>query len=401
MTYQTKTKEQEDAELIEGHLQYYYHDTGDTYDSSDEDWTKQAGYQRITTETRKRSDPATRNVTHRVRYGGHVPCTFNYLNVFWPVSASRLIDWRLDPDESNFTYGYKLSSLLADPEDADVAAFSAQAFQAMRPSLEGDLSLTNALLELRELPSLLKVFPQWIDRVRTLRDVSKVSSGFHLTYAFGIKPLVQDIRSLYDSLFNIEETLKDYVKRQNTLNVRHFGYTSDPVVCKEFQTTSLKYDTQYEIDLNYVDSWHATMKYRYFVPDLSKWYNKIRAYREVLGLKLEASKFWDAGPWTFLLDWLVDVGGFLEQFDGNALPVNLEIVDYGVSFKRILHHTKLRANFPAIGGGRVVYTCYQGKGKLYWRRRFAPDTRSFTLDVSGLSINQLVLSASLLNLKTK
>jgi hypothetical protein len=54
-----------------------------------------------------------------------------------------------------------------------------------------------------------------------------------------------------------------------------------------------------------------TIKYSYYLPFVSELQAQMRAYADAFGLTWDPQIIWDAIPFSFVVDWVFDVGGWL------------------------------------------------------------------------------------------
>jgi hypothetical protein len=166
--------------------------------------------------------------------------------------------------------------------------------------------------ELREIPDLLRSYGQSIIR------------GFargHLTYEFGIKPLVSDLVGMH--------RLIEASKRRATFwrRLQIDGQASSAI--------TLQTDTAYESSL--VDCHTDDGYFSINCPSSRVTYRVVRAYvlwkttanfpevpdeitnlfaRAVTGQTLDLVNLWNVLPWSWLVDWFSDVGNLMEANKG-------------------------------------------------------------------------------------
>lgn len=290
------------------------------------------------------------------------------------------------------------------PTVEELNNWNKQAFDDMTPSLEGDLSITNFLLELTDVKTLLT-------SVRKLWDVAKRWSSLrnkklslvrgagegHLSYAFGIAPFIRDVQEIYNSLTNYSNKLDDFMKRAGTLQRRHWRTPYDVT------STSVKvFDTPYMTvtkTMQRSSVTHFSMTYRYAVgTDLKSTWGKVKAFRDMIGLRLNAAVIWEAIPFSFLVDWLLPVGSWLEQFSQPAVDTTLTVVQYGYSYK-VVTSGKVVVDYslgpcPSIGRGQIESST--ASQKLYVRRRTLPFSGTYFTQARPLGGSNLALSSSLI-----
>ena len=308
-------------------------------------------------------------------YAKHLPRIDNLANTCFDDAVN---NWR----DSSF-YG-------------DMDAFNARAYEAMLPSLEADVSLTNFLLELADLKQLLRLF-------RPSSDLSKKISEGHLTWNFGIKPLISDVAEIYNSLSNYEKRLRDFLDRRGKPQKRYYSESTD----EGDDTIAWSMSTYGQMSgyrLKYKLRKTATMSYTYQTQDIVSRLDKLQALRGMLGLKLTPSVIWEAIPYSFLVDYVINVQQWLRSLENDVIEPTVEITDYSISTKlSFSEHRYFRYLEPCTGSLMAPpgYTFSVVAGKVYNRRRALPETEGIPLSLSLPGSNQLALAASLLNVRRR
>lgn len=272
----------------------------------------------------------------------------------------------------------------------------------MKPSLSSGQSLSNFLLELGDFKQMISMHK---DIRRTIKSISNSKfsdtisniGSLHLGYQFGWKLFVKDLIKLYESLANAEKTIRDFKSRIGKPQFRHFKKVlhKDSEISGEDVTS---YSTMRYLGKRNV-TFYATIKYTYSVPGIDQEYSKLRAYLDILGLKDNLSVFWEAIPFSFVVDWFVGVGKFLQQFDKDFLNSVVTIQDFCYTLD-VNQETKFYWHpYPNEGGGGVNGECliYEVNYAHYERKRTIPDQVLFVLpELSGnFGTRQAVLGAAL------
>lgn len=231
-----------------------------------------------------------------------------------------------------------------------------------------DVSVPQFLGELRELPSLLQNFGsqlfqqrfKWVrnpkDPIpRLARNVKRsystfrpfsTSGSFYLWYHWGIEPLLADLAKLLDLQRAIDRRVKEinelsagkYMKKRVNLTQGEKKYTTR--------------DNLIESSAAYIEAdktEHFTRKawgsIQWYSPDwsplreLSDEEIHQKAFYDAIGLNdygLMAAA-WELLPWSWLVDWFVDVGGAI-----NALHNSFDMTWRGLC---IMQHTKCSTEY--------------------------------------------------------
>jgi hypothetical protein len=139
------------------------------------------------------------------------------------------------------------------------------------------------------------------------------------------------------------------------------------------------------------------MKYVYTAPDLLEWCDKLKAILDILGLRLTPSKIWEAIPFSFVVDWFIRIGDFLEQNEEPLVKAQVTVLDYVISHKTSQtseREWKWRANQAGTDWQQAIDVTT--KVKTYRRDVVLPDSGNTFINQGQYGPTQLALSASLL-----
>jgi hypothetical protein len=132
---------------------------------------------------------------------------------------------------------------------------------------------------------------------------------------------------------------------------------------------------------------------------------KAAALLDVLGVRLDPGIVWDAVGFTFLVDWVVDVSGFLHSLARDNFPIQVQVRDFCHSVSYHSEHEisvyaapsvlmNPKPPWPPLDGA-LVHGVYNGSRSSYSRTVYSPDLHR--LDTTRrIRLRQLGLSGSLL-----
>lgn len=267
-------------------------------------------------------------------------------------------------------------------ETLDWNQLSAEAYQTMKPSLSSGFSLTNFVAELAQMKTMFRLF----DRSKNLL---RNSAGAHLNWEFGWKLFISDLIEIWNKLHNYKALLEDYKSKQGRVLVRHFKkvLVRDDI-SKETNVVSYKTHTT---ERRHTVTYHATMRYVYSVPKLDSEYAETLALMDALGVKLTPSVIWNGIPFSFVVDWFLSVGSFLESREADYLESKVTILDFCHSVtEEAVDHLYSDMNGSHIFHGSVTR-------RLYNRHRAIPNSDDFGVVLSHrYGSRQVLLSAALL-----
>jgi hypothetical protein len=275
----------------------------------------------------------------------------------------------------------------------------------MLPTVTSGLSLVNFVLELKDVR---RMFTVWNKRKSALGNVANA----HLNVSFGWIPFFSDIASIVRSLQTLETKLKRLEGRAGKISTRRYSLNLPT-------DADLTIDENLLVDYTYMGipsgtwgAWdpvkfrrltrysaqpvfHAKLVYRYTMPGAKGVMRKIRGYLSTLGLNLDPSIVWNAIPFSFIVDWMLDVGKFLRHFRINSLDLRTEVLSFTSSVKWQIVHTA-SAEIPRDNTGGTYHPavlCYQTTMGHYERSAAIPSLTSVSTNNPGL--RELALAGSL------
>jgi len=227
---------------------------------------------------------------------------------------------------------------------------TAEGYHKTRPG-NPTASLGQFLVELRDLPKLpligSSVYQSLFKRGLSLPGIMMAAreiarsfraanlGGEYLNVVFGWKPFVRDLQEIYNLWQNVDRQLAQIVKdngkgvrRKVTLSdetstpvseSRDFGYPGVDVrgfpgdlINAGGHTSWSKVTTRHE------RVWYAA-RYRYWIPDVSSSGWNRRAKLALFGALPTPELVWELVPFSWLIDWSVNVGDVLSNMSTNAV----------------------------------------------------------------------------------
>jgi hypothetical protein len=315
------------------------------------------------------------------------------------------------------------------PPPTNLENLNSLALRSMLPKIKEDLSLINSIIELKDfksLPGLVKRFREIVPFIQgtlknskgilhTFRDFIRLPAETYLTYQFAIAPLISDIRGVYASLANYQAQISDLISREGKMQSRHFSYkwAEYPASLVENSTAGLDQPgyilsdpgwqwIQRRTTVTFASEFHAEIQYNYNYTAFQRQHADVLGLLDRLGVNLNAQIIWNALPWSFVVDWILDVNRFLGQYAKvqNMEPViNIHQYLWSIKRKRIID-VAVVCNTTSP----YIKTLYQ-KGssirtpKVYesaYRRQVGIPGYS-SLTSSGLSLKELSLGAALVS----
>lgn len=181
-----------------------------------------------------------------------------------------------------------------------------------------DIQLPVSLLELRELPSLIQSFG---------RNAFRAAADGNLRWQFGIKPMMQDLRTLFSFVQQVNNRLQQLENmRKNGGVSKHLnlGMQSNSVVTGPIIIHSFGGSIQARLETTRsVTTWGSVYwKPSAAISAASK--DELRRIAKLLTLGLHSSNMslnvWNALPWSWLVDWFFNLSNTLAA--GNRIAAH-------------------------------------------------------------------------------
>jgi hypothetical protein len=234
------------------------------------------------------------------------------------------------------------------------------AMDTMIPQMEEKVQLPLFLYELAEVRALALSALELLARLpsalkRLFKKPLKEWSNRHLEATFGWLPFVSDVKAIYTNYVGIADDLLKFLEGSNKRMTLHFqkalapttfqpdeffdfyssltvSENSDGLEFLEGALSEITFDTHTTREIKDL-VFHATLEFEYRLPDVTPFMASLYAELDSWGINLSPSLIWEAIPFSFVVDWVVNVGGWLKRFDKTNLPVQIVIYNYSYSIK--------------------------------------------------------------------
>lgn len=219
----------------------------------------------------------------------------------------------------------------------------------------------------------------------------KSLSNFHLSYAFGIKPLVSDIMDMIEALKELKE--KVTWLRKNQGKPVKVSFSKDLSTSYKPSTVINNNATDTTIDqvLQYSCRYRAFALLVYNVERLSDLELQLRILTRNFGLDKPAMWIYESIPFSFVLDWVLKVGDLLENLSPSiSLPYTFLDVGYSLKIVEVRErHTTYKYPFK----GDFFHSYGKRRRTLFYREPGLPT--SFSVATGDPGAKQLALAISL------
>jgi len=331
------------------------------------------------------------------------------------------------------------------PFPVDLDGLKQRALASMVPQMRAQLSLVNSLYELKDFKGSIRTLVQRAKtsalyvlahkakyKGTTAKAISaylnqnlqmaynylkanpksqiakaavKSASGAFLQWKFAVAPLMSDITALRRALAEFERRMNKLISREGRPQRSHFTCT-----VREYDVYSHK--TLYNMGYPLVprvygqcainttvipdpSEFHAELEFNCHFSAYQREHARMLSLLDALGVNFNPSIVWNAIPFTFILDWVIDVGRYLDQYKvGNMEPIiNIRRFLWSIKRKRTTVWDK---TLTSTGGMYGTYkVSMPAVTETSYKRVVESPTRS-SLITSGLSSSEFILGAALI-----
>jgi hypothetical protein len=317
------------------------------------------------------------------------------------------------------------------PVPANLDVLLQRGLSVMMPQIKSELSLVNSLIELRDIKSVVRSGALWktlydrtinsklykllygsksVGPVSNIALILKMAADANLQTQFNILPLISDIKGIIKSLSLAERRINDLITRSGRVQVRHFAFNwNEHESVNDDKNVSIINPNKWggpvvdslvsynRIVDHHPTSFHMQVEYNYNYTQYQIEHARLLALMDSFGVNFNPAIVWNAIRWTFVIDWVINVSRWLDQFQVQhmAPKINIRRVLWSVTRSRkITISTRVGTAQP----GYNVQTPSWGPASVvtqtaYRREVSVPDVNSIVS--SGLSLREFSLGASL------
>lgn len=351
------------------------------------------------------------------------------------------------------------------PKPSGLNTLTALALKSMLPNIKSDMSLLNSIYELKDFKSLpatcsrlldiadrFKGYGVFLKRNRsylrrlpsklrelyttfrmqtpTLRELRHGTADNYLQQQFNVQPLLQDIASLSNALFELDKSFRSSLAHAGQRQHRHFNYAwqeyESPILYVKTLTGQVLNLGQFAGTTNpngqlgcynahgqvfsvqrrtthyQPTQFHAEIDYNYYYSNYQTEHAQLLTLLDRVGVNLDPSIIWNAIPWSFVVDWVISVQRWLKDRKTINMKPQVNVHRYLWSWTR---HQRTAVYFwsTAAQGSGATYnpsipdtylpTLYEST----YRRDVELPASNTSLFGSGLSAVELSLGVALAN----
>jgi len=264
------------------------------------------------------------------------------------------------------------------------------------------VNMPNFLLEIGQLRSLAtwwrgKSIGKTI-KTRDLKHTGKQLAGGVLQYSFGVAPALGDIKAATDAVRSLQERLAQFKAMAGTK--QHRAVTVASAVDSATGTFNYSGDSHHPCTWNVARQTRATAHFAFEprpIGALNSIDEFLRGMIDSLGFELNPHIIWEAIPFSFVIDWIVNVGAFLDRFKVDALELPVLIEDGYLQIREDLHiGSYLKLDVGSLVSSATTWPGCSTIQTKFWRQPSLPDFESLrALDVRWPSTRQATLAFAL------
>lgn len=250
------------------------------------------------------------------------------------------------------------------------------------------------LLDVRRMFERIIPYMQYSLSAKSRREAAakwiSYCNNLHLNYNFGWKPYVRDLKNSFDAVYNFEKRYSRFLSEAEKM--LHRNVRDDPQVVKTAVTSSWGYTPTWrsyeEYDFTIVRT--STFDYAYRLSEARaglRW----REWLDALGLNPSVATVWEVIPFSFVVDWFTDVGGYLQSLQTDWSQPDLTMIQSCYGWKATGTYTHSVLERADLGGTKFpAFSMYYEK---YHRARGVP---RFSGSTNPFDADKIRLGGSLL-----
>lgn len=243
----------------------------------------------------------------------------------------------------------------------DLSSLINSALRSMLPLIRAELSTINSTIELKDFESvprtikgILRLPKGLLRKGRSflkIVEILRVAADVYLQQKFNISPLISDVQGVYSALAKTEKRINALVSRAGKLQNKHFRCSlTDMPDSQDVETgkrvfgyrlgindgdlTSNAIATNERTVVSEPSQFHAQLQYNYHYTQYQLEHARVLALLDAFGVNLNPQIIWNAIPWSFVVDWLVDVGQWLGTTRVGNMDPKINITQFLWSTRR-------------------------------------------------------------------
>lgn len=316
-----------------------------------------------------------------------------------------------------------------------------RALKSIMPGIRSNMSLINSILELKDFKGEVKavrrlskslwsmvtklppdmwvrlparaITQKWKAYIARLKKMSggqlasvsaRELASNYLQWKFAIAPLISDVAAVRRSLASLEKSVNRIITNEGKVRTGHWS-TGQESLSGEIRKSSFNLGPPLNPYLSVtseltaqtgpaVTTFHCEVRYNYNLLDYQREHARTLSLLDQLGVNVNPAIIWNAIPFSFVVDWVLDVQSFLDQFKlSNMRPViNVLGALWSARYERSTDWEKSHTAPPGVDCTTRI-SMPRINEEAYIRTLFMPGYSS--LLASGLSSSEFTLGAAL------
>lgn len=183
-----------------------------------------------------------------------------------------------------------------------------------KPSMASRANLAVFLGEIRDIKRMFDILPGKYFHLKDWRELIRYGNSQHLNWNFGWAPFFREVKNVMKGLAEFEKRLNRFLREAGESLIKHVAddgtsgaYTGSWIVLSP-------YYGKRRWKFNWTNTFKSTFQFSYSLPPMDYQTLRWRAYLDTLGLHASIANLWALVPWSFVVDWFVNVGRLLDQF---------------------------------------------------------------------------------------
>lgn len=302
------------------------------------------------------------------------------------------------------------SSTFLSPDD--LSSLGNRAYSRLRPKVE-KAGLAQAVIELRDVPKMLRTSARGFkDLFLTLGGVGSLSmispkriSDHYINHMFGWRPFVKDLTDTVDVCINFDHYAEQASRSNGKWRRKFFTEIetqSDTLAYSENdwkiapapfgQALGIGAKAHYTIrKVSKTRVWYEGL-FRSYRPEFDKrvkmhpTLRKLRQALTLLGANINPVLVWKVTPWSWLIDWFIDVGSTIQRIQD--IIDQTVVAKYFYLMRTIEEEFHLKQVYTGLDG---VASMFEWKYGVHSKRRVSSGS-PFAFSLSPVSLNPTQLS---------
>jgi hypothetical protein len=226
----------------------------------------------------------------------------------------------------------------------------------------------------------------------------------YLQWSFAIAPLASDIEAVKRSMRGARQSVEKLLADEGKLRRVHFSIPleqcsggSESYSCYGPSSWGVVNQFVGRRDVDYVNAkFTVSLAYSYKLDEWQKRNIFPLGYLDSLGVLWNPAIIWNALPWSFVVDWVVGVSRWLDQFKTRNIEPTIHVAKCCISAraKRTVTLRLQTLSAPDFGGGSGETLVSSITEDAYFRQ---PHEANFVRSIqsSGLNLKEFSLAAAL------